>query len=543
MADLFPDLASHAIGQGQYREFEMLRLLAAELPASCRIYHGVQISNIHEGIQRYGELDAVVVFPSGHLAVLEIKAGDVDLSDGAYKQYGQVRKNLAHQAHAQLQGLIARLRAEHLGEVRIAHFLLLPDFRISSTSISYPRERIIDAGQLDAIPQILADATRFPPLPEQQVQRLYAFLANRFEVVPDAACRKDQVQAATRRLSEGLATWVPRIQSPSGLYVVEATAGSGKTQLALTLLQDAAAKGRRARYVCFNRPLADHIARIAPARCEASTVHELAIAALRGTGIKPDFHAAGTFDKGMQALAAANANAEPILDTLVIDEMQDFDGTWVEALLPRLKPSGSLYLLGDAEQAIYGKEAFELAEATRITCRDNFRTPRRIVEVINLLGLTETPIVPKAPVLGEMPTLHTHGADDADGLKRVARVVDDLLKDGHSTADIAILSFRGREHSRLLASEKIGDRALRRFTGKFDDAGNALWTPGELLAETVYRFKGQSAPIVVVCEIDFESLDERSVRKLFVAMTRAQEELHLVMSTRAEAVLVDRLSR
>ena len=39
-----------------------------------------------------------------------------------------------------------------------------------------------------------------------------------------------------------------------------------KTQLALRLLDDAAATAQRALYVCFKRTLADHIGRIAPAR-------------------------------------------------------------------------------------------------------------------------------------------------------------------------------------------------------------------------------------------------------------------------------------
>ena len=59
------------------------------------------------------------------------------------------------------------------------------------------------------------------------------------------------------------------------VYVIEATAGSGKTQLALKLLRDAAQQKQRARYVCFNRPLADHLAKLAPASVEVTTFHQL----------------------------------------------------------------------------------------------------------------------------------------------------------------------------------------------------------------------------------------------------------------------------
>lgn len=522
----------------------MLQLLADALPSTWRVYHSIKTSQLHEGTQRYGELDAVAVAPSGHVAVLEIKAGAVEFAeDGAFKQYGGTRKSLVHQAHAQLQGLIGRLRDAQLGAVQIAHFLVLPDFRVKDGSIGYPRERIIDASQLDAMAPLLAEATQNAPLDPDQIERLLAFLGNRFAVVPDASCRHGQRLATTRRLADGLATWVPRFHTPSGIYVVEATAGSGKTQLALKLLSEATVRKQRACYVCFNRPLADHIVRLAPPRADVSTVHELAISALRATGVDPDFSSSATYPAAFEALATANAQASATLDLLIIDESQDFDGDWLQALLPRLKLDGRLYVMGDAEQAIYRKESFDLPDAARIVCQDNFRSPRRLVETINLLGLTATPVQARGPDLGEAPELHVVGARDLGGLQRAAEIVANLLREGHCLEDIAVLSFHGRERSRLINSEQLGPWPLRRFTGNFDAAGNACWAEGVLLAESVYRFKGQSAPIVIVCEIECDQFGDLEARKLFVAMTRAQSQLHLVMTPSAEQALAERLER
>ena len=63
-----------------------------------------------------------------------------------------------------------------------------------------------------------------------------------------------------------------------------------------------------------------------------------------------------------------------------------------------------------------------------------------------------------------------------------------------------------------------------------------------MLIESVYRFKGQSAPAVILAEIDFETLDERTLRKLFVGATRAMMKLVLVASERAAAQLRDKLA-
>ena len=48
---------------------------------------------------------------------------------------------------------------------------------------------------------------------------------------------------------------------------------------------------------------------------------------------------------------------------------------------------------------------------------------------------------------------------------------------------------------------------------------------GPLLADTVYRFKRQSAPAVVLTECDFEQWDEKARRLVFVGLTRARVHL------------------
>lgn len=541
MAQLHPPVLT-AVSAGEYREVEMLRLLADVLPAGFDIYHGVHWSQVSNDVQRFGEIDAVVLSPTGHLALLEIKAGEVDMSGlGVFKQYGGTRKNVAGQAQRQLHAFIGRLREVGLQAVFVNHFLLLPDFRVAEGSAAYPRERIIDATDLANIGPRLIAATRHEALAPSQLHALRDFLSDRFSLAQDAACRDQQRQAVSRRLSSGLATWVPRIQSPSGLYVVDATAGSGKTQLALQLMKTACAARERAAYVCFNRPLADHIARLAPPAAEVCTVHEMAVHALRASGVEPDFTSAKVFEAGIAKLASSNADRPPGLDLLVIDEAQDFDPAWIDALLPRLRSGGRMYLLGDTQQAIYAKEAFGLADATQITCHDNFRSPRRLVEAINHFRLTDVPVRPCGIETGEAPEFHVYAADDAGGLSCLSALLKRLTAGGHCSDDIAVLSFRGRERSRVLRLATLAGHALRRFTGTFDAAGNAMWTEGTVQAESIYRFKGQSAPIVILCEMDFEALDDANRRKLFVAMTRAQRELHLVMSEAAAAALEKRL--
>ena len=62
-----------------------------------------------------------------------------------------------------------------------------------------------------------------------------------------------------------------------------------------------------------------------------------------------------------------------------------------------------------------------------------------------------------------------------------------------------------------------------------------------MLVESVYRFKGQAAPAVILTEIDFEVLDDKAVRKLFVGATRSSMKLILVLHEKSAARLLERM--
>lgn len=90
----------------------------------------------------------------------------------------------------------------------------------------------------------------------------------------------------------------------------------------------------------------------------------------------------------------------------------------------------------------------------------------------------------------------------------------------------------------MLKEERQHAHALKAFTGRYDLSGSPIYSEGVVLIDSVHRFKGQSAPCVVFTEIDFESLDDVPLRKLFVGMTRATIKLVLVMSERAAEALL-----
>lgn len=534
---MVPSLRADA---GRFRELEVLERLRDHLPAQFEVFHNIALHTVHGTRDHYGEIDVAVLAPDGCLLLIEVKAGPVLLRDGEiFKVYSDAECDVSRQSRMQRAAMQNRLHEAGL-KTTLLSCLVLPDYDLGDNQIiSIPRERIIDATRYDSMCSIVQQwlGVACSEVDHTALRRL---LLNQFRVTPHMDVLRNQLQGTVRQLSDGLATWVPRIESPSGIYRIQATAGSGKTQLALQLLEAAAADRANASYVCFNRSLADHVRPIAPTRAEVVNFHELCAEHHRRDHAAPDFGVPRAFELMAEAYLEASAGFPPRLDLLIIDEAQDFAPGWVESLCNQLKPGGRLYLLEDDHQRLYKQDDFELAEAVLIRCRDNFRSPRAICDVINGLALVPS-IRSMNPYPGELPEIRTYESDEQLVAATEAAVAA-LLARGFALDDIAIVTGRGHQKSTLLKQDRIGAWATRRYTGEYDRNGEPRWSDGELLVESVYRYKGQSAPAVIVAEFDFAELDDGARRKLFVALTRAQMTASLVLSARTERCLAAALA-
>ena len=547
MATLHPSAPqSQPATRGLQREIDVLRLLEADLPDGFDVFHSLDWSALFDGRQFHGEIDLAVVAPNGHIVLLEVKAGRlIESVDTLQKQYGGPlggrTKDVGHQVRRMYAALRSRLREAGLERAIVTTMLVLPDHRAQSSVLAFPGDRVVDADGLQDLAHYVRLANAHaPPMGSAERQRIIAFLSQMLDVVPDVATHIGQLRRMTTTLSSGLATWVPKIEHPSGAFVIDATAGSGKTQLAVRLLNDAHTKQQSSAYVCFNRPLADHLSRIAPPSTEVRSFHQLCVSEARKAGIEPRFDAPGVFDMLAARWAEQAAGQAPRWDLLVIDETQDMSPEWIQTLLNLLKPDGKVYLLGDSQQSLYQRDAFQLPEAVTIRCTDNFRSPRAVVDAINRLRLLNEPIQARSAYQGEPPGFSTY-ATGSDAIPAIEACLDQLQHAGVNVEDIVLLSYAGQRRSELLKREFIGGFALRKPTGQYDSEGNAVWTQGTLLEDTVYRFKGQSAPVVLLCEIDFEKPVQRELRRLFVGLTRAQYRVECVISERAADHLLARL--
>ena len=531
MARLCPALPPRsALTAGDHAELDLLDTLERGLSSAYTLFHSVDWSKSSGEREQHGEIDIVVVNQAGDVLLMEVKAGGVEFRpEGIFKAYGARFKDVTAQVRQQYGALRSRLQDAGL-PVQVRHLLVLPDVRVQSATVQWPRERIVDSADIADIVSRVAELLGPGSSDGKTSERVLAFFENRFRVEPDVSALAGRLHLATTRLSAGLATWVPRIEAPSGVIRVVGTAGSGKTQLALRLLRDADAAGRKAAYLCFNRALADHIARVAPVRVPAETFHEFALRFARRSAQVVDFALPTAFQALADYCTGAMAQVEPDLDLLVLDEVQDLQPEWVQAMLARLHPEGRALLLEDPAQQLYlDRVPFDVDDAVTVTSHENFRSPRAIVRLINGLRLTGTEVEALSPYDGEIPDPIVYERPDRIA-SCTASAVERCLQRGFGLDDIAIVSMRGRERSAVLGGDRLESWTLRRFTGNYDEGGGAIWTEGQLLIDTVRRFKGQAAGAIVLTECDLVQLDPISRRLLFVGLTRARMHLEWVIS-------------
>lgn len=534
MARIIPDgwREVSATGAAQ-REIETLALLAQCLPDGYTVYHAVHWTNIEQGFSIYGDVDFAVVSPAGELLLIEQQSGFLEETpEGLFKKYPDGAKNVRVQLARQVAILQTRLsKRPNVGAVRVEYLLYCPDYtvRYPDTAGLAP-ERIVDAERRDQLCAVIQAVIPAGP-PGGQGAHVHRFLSDVIQLHPDTTAMVGKARAMVTRISGGLTHWARQLEfAPFRLRVI-GTAGSGKTLLAQAEYRAATEAGKRPLYVCYNRPLADHFAEVAPEGGLACTFHTLCGAMLRANGDAPDFSRPNAFNRQVEQAEALPVPDALMFDTVIVDEGQDFTDQWRDMVLRHARPDARIVWLEDPMQNLYDKPQVHLQDWVTLRASANYRSPRSVVQLLQNLLPDDVTVEPRGPIATSELEVLVYD-DEAELVDHTKKAISHCLAAGFKRNDIAVVSFRGRDHSALLSMTQLGPHSLRTFTGRYDLFGKPEFSEGEVLIESVYRFKGQAAAAVIFTEIDFETLDAKTARKIFVGATRAMIKLILVVSRR-----------
>ena len=187
-------------------------------------------------------------------------------------------------------------------KVCIETLLYCPDYTVKDIgSAGIDPSRIVDASRREHLPHIIQSILPLDVPASPITNQIHAFLSDTLNLVPSASAFVGQARTLYTRLSGGLTEWARKIEfEPFRLRVI-GTAGSGKTQLAMSVFRDAILAGRRPLFVCYNRPLADHFKQTSPAGGVVAAYHQLCDMICRSAGKVPDFSQGGGVFKDMES--------------------------------------------------------------------------------------------------------------------------------------------------------------------------------------------------------------------------------------------------
>lgn len=546
MANVVPDgWREYAVTGAAQREIETLGLLARTLSDDYTVYHAVHWTNAERGYAVHGEIDFVVVNRAGSLLLIEQKSGFLEEGpDGLVKRHAEKNRGVPARMARNLAALQTKLHARPgCRDIPIDNLLYCPDYTVLKLpTAGIDPERIVDSRNAAELPAIIGQILPPGPPPGEveetnlRVRQVHRFLRDILQLETDVSALIGRARGLVTRVSGGLAHWARQLEFEPFRLRVTGTAGSGKTQLALAEYGAAIEAGKRPLYLCYNRPLADHFQRIAPRGGLACTLHMLCDQRLRAAGHVPDFSRPDAFERLLEQAVALPVDDAWRFDTVIIDEGQDFTEAWRDLALGHARSEGRALWLEDPMQNLYLRPPVELPGWVRLRADANFRSPRSVVGMLRSLLPPEVSIEAQGPLRSSELVVLTY-RDPGEMARKVKEGIRLCLAEGFRKSDLALLSFRGREQSILFSYDQLGPHRLKTFTGHYDLLGQPVYTEGDVLLESVYRFKGQAAPAIVFAEIDFETLDERTVRKLFVGATRAMMKLVLVISEAAAAKL------
>jgi len=398
-----------------------------------------------------------------------------------------------------------------------------------------PRALILDRDDLPHIVSRIAavyrhfGTERLPGLdPARFKQFRKQVFAPNFELVQTLAVQIDAEKEELVRLSDTQRSIV-RSALANRRIRIEGGPGTGKTLVALEIVRRLASEGARVLLLCFNRRLAEELAKYRdggalPASVEVTNFHVLCKKAANDAGIPfdpPSGQGAAEFwdTSVLEHLLAAHADDKLTqYDAIVVDEAQDIAAAWwayIETLL-RDSTTGRMYLLYDPKQNVFGRNSDGMPEYPRLILDQAYRSTRELCRACAELVDAEVEPALGMP-RGDPPIIETQ-KNGPGGLEQIRHIVTRLIeKDRLAPEQIALLTPPRRENSTLAGVYELAGFPLVDAPGRL----------GAITHATIGAFKGLEADVVIV--LDLKPDDPRcGLVDLYTACTRARHRLYVL---------------
>jgi hypothetical protein len=460
--------------------------------------------------------------------VIEVKGGDVWCDRGEWRQRnrktGEVKTiypeeqagNTVHRIRPEVQARVAEAAS-----LLFCHAVWFPDGTVDRGTLpmNCPSEIVLDAEDIvrpaQAIHRAFAYWRKAIPgrrgFPRDKATSVLEALAPTFSLVRSVRQTLDEREAELVQLTREQARVVHYLDEQTHA-AVHGAAGTGKTMVALEKARRLASQTEPLLFLCYNSALKDYLQRNhAHPNVHFATYHGFARELVGPTG---------TLEQAEDELLAHLLDDLQIPYThLIVDEGQDFEADWLEALAYKFR-EGVFYVFYDRYQLVQGGDPKWLDDVPcRLILSRNCRNTDAIARVA--YRAAALPIAPTLGVAGPKPTIH-RVANEAEAIATATKIL---------RAAVEQVKVPPQELAMLTLETLPEDSAWRaiKIAGKTVSDEPAV---GYVTLTTARRFKGLEASLVIVVDADFRMAGDRDWRRrLYVACSRARQAVHIITTT------------
>lgn len=528
------------------------------------VLHSLNLSQ--HTVRLYGEIDFLVLIPGGGIFVMEVKGGDVKCIDGVWHYTNKFNVtntsnvgpfNQARDAMFSLRSAIEKEfgKGHKFTKILSGFFCVFPHISFDIHSVEYEPWQILDKDSINngtepffqnLVKQFVNKHknkkwfSEKDSLPDaNDLNTLCNFLRGDFERVRTVKERMAEFDREVKKYTEEQYRILDSIQL-NDRSVIQGSAGTGKTMIAIESAIRAASEGKTVFLTCYNRLIGEWMQKQIEEwkdKITVSSLHSFLFEQSKGFNYEKSQSNKQDFYSNYLPLLIKDIYKKGItkkFDKLIVDEGQDLIRVeylaLFDAMLQGGLQNGCWEIYGDFErQAIYAQlsriEMLDLlkgsAHYSNFLLKINCRNTKQIGEETSLISGFEKP-----PFLLEhlegIPVEYIFYTDEAHQKTLLAQQLQKLSVSKLPLNELVIISPRKFENS---CSESIHGYTIREIKNNNEISS----TQNFYGFATVQSYKGMESNYVLITDIEDLS-SEIAKSLLYVGMSRARYGLILFIA-------------
>nr|WP_222125522.1 NERD domain-containing protein [Paenibacillus bovis] len=477
------------------------------------------------GRKSQGEGDFILFNRFKGILVIEVKGGAVEYIDREwystdYKRERHKIQDPEKQANDTKQQLIARFKSKKIFGLPIFHAVWFPDVVITNFAnmpVNYNTDIVFDASSLEnpllkieKAFEYWFEVTNFhsPNLNKEMIEEVKRILKPQLRLVKTFKRLKEDINDTYVRLNNEQIMLLENLNMCKELSVI-GRAGTGKTLIAIEKSLRDTRDNKKVLFLCYNTELAKRIKESNGELEKVHTIHAFALDYMKKyhpARVQGEFNTNEDFEYLMSEFLEVGHQPFEQYDSIIIDEGQDFEKSWINTIQRFKSDEGSFYIFYDPYQNFFSSDSKFDDQYLKIgmpfilvkNMRNTDQISKTCLNIINQ-EIKEDYL---NGVKGKDPEI-TFIENKSDLEDRLFSKLHELqfVEKIHSN-EIAILSLNSLKES-WLKDEIINNTNVEIFTAK--------------------RFKGLENEFIIITDVDLSHIiDPVKQRLLYIALSRAK---------------------